>query len=73
MRARILVLCALMGSVAFAQETAPALPFICAHGPHRQRRQHLGSRQGLRHDHQVQSGGPRRLGVRAQERVRGRG
>ena len=37
---------------------------------HRQGRQHLGHRQGLRHDHQVQSGGPRRHGSSAAGRNR---
>ena len=35
---------------------------------HRQGRQHLGHRQRLRHDHQVQSGGPRRVGLRPPRR-----
>ncbi len=41
---------------------------LCAHRAHRQGRQHLGHRQGLGHDHQVQPAGPRRDGVRAQVR-----
>ena len=39
---------------------------------HRQGRQHLGRRQGLGHDRQVQPGGPRRDGVRPQEGSVGR-
>ena len=36
------------------------------HGAHRPRRQHLGDRQGLGHDRQVQPAGPGHDGVRAQ-------
>ena len=36
---------------------------------HRQGRQHLGHRQGLGHDHQVQPGGPRHDGLRTPEGI----
>ena len=39
---------------------------------HRQGRQHLGDRQGLGHDRQVQPGRPRRLGVRPPQGIGGR-
>ena len=41
-----------------------------AHGSRRQRRQHLGRRQRLGHDHQVQSGRPRRRWCSAARRKR---
>ena len=44
-----------------------------SHGAHRQGRQHLGHRQGLGHGRQVQSGGPRHVGLRPAQGIRRRG
>ena len=46
---------------------------VRAHGAHRQGRQHLGRRQGLGHDRQVQPGRTRDAGVRTPEGIGRRG